>query len=337
MLRQIPSFWRTVSVPRLRNGWAVWKSFQRAKKGKGVVQRGLPVSISVEPTTTCNLRCPHCPSGLRQFTRPTGAMDDQLFNRLLNQLAPTLSYLLFYFQGEPYLNLRFLDWVQAAHERRIFTATSTNAHYLHARNAERTVRSGLDKLIVSVDGVSQASYARYRVGGKLAKVEEGVRTLLETRKRLGSRTPYVLLQFIVFRHNEDQIPAIQQLGKDWGVDEVGIKTAQIYDYENQQDFIPRNETYSRYRRDKNGLYVIKNKLLSHCWRMWHSAVVTWDGRVVPCCFDKDADHQMGSLQEHSFREIWHGDAYQRFREQLFRNRADIDICKNCTEGTEVWI
>lgn len=264
-------------------------------------------------------------------------MDDQLFNRLLNQLAPTLSYLLFYFQGEPYLNLRFLDWVQAAHERRIFTATSTNAHYLHARNAERTVRSGLDKLIVSVDGVSQASYARYRVGGKLAKVEEGVRTLLETRKRLGSRTPYVLLQFIVFRHNEDQIPAIQQLGKDWGVDEVGIKTAQIYDYENQQDFIPRNETYSRYRRDKNGLYVIKNKLLSHCWRMWHSAVVTWDGRVVPCCFDKDADHQMGSLQEHSFREIWHGDAYQRFREQLFRNRADIDICKNCTEGTEVWI
>lgn len=337
MLRQIPSFWQVASRKRLHNAWQVWRSFQRAKSGKGINQRGLPVSISIEPTTTCNLRCPHCPSGLRQFSRPTGAMDDELFARILQELAPTLSYLLFYFQGEPYLNRGFLGWVEQAKKQHIFTATSTNAHYLNEKNAARTVSSGLDKLIVSLDGVTQESYEKYRVGGQLAKVEEGVRNILKWRKKLKSRTPYVLLQFIVFRHNEDQIQAVRALGKKWGVDQIAIKTAQVYDYENGEDFIPQNEKYSRYKKDKNGIFQIKNELLSHCWRMWHSAVITWDGRVVPCCFDKDAAYQMGSLREQSFQEIWQGEAYQRFRSQLFQDRKEIDICRNCTEGTQVWV
>ncbi|MEM6297720.1 MAG: SPASM domain-containing protein [Bacteroidota bacterium] len=337
MYQLLPSFARTVSTYRIQNFYRVWRSFQRAKSGRGVQQQGLPFSLSVEPTTTCNLKCPHCPSGLRQFTRPTGAMDDALFGNILNELATSLGYLLFYFQGEPYLNTKFLEWANEAHQRRIFTATSTNAHYLNPELAEKTVRSRLSKLIVSVDGVDQESYAKYRVGGKLEKVQKGVQNLIETRKKLKSRTPFVQLQFIVFRHNEDQVEAVKQLGKSWGVDEVSIKTAQIYDYQNGDAFIPQNEKLSRYRKTSKGKYVIKNQLLDHCWRMWHSAVVTWDGRVVPCCFDKDASHQMGDLREKSFKEIWFGERYQQFREQLFRNRSEIDICKNCTEGTQVWV
>ncbi len=337
MYQLLPSFARTISPYRIQNFYRVWRSFQRAQSGKGVQQQGLPFSLSVEPTTTCNLKCPHCPSGLRQFTRPTGAMDDVLFGNILRELAPSLGYLLFYFQGEPYLNIKFLEWAKEAYQRRIFTATSTNAHYLSPELSERTVRSKLSKLIVSVDGVNQTSYAKYRIGGKLEKVSEGIQNLLRVRKKLKSLTPFVQLQFIVFRHNEDQVEEVKRLGKLWGVDEVGIKTAQIYDYQNGDAFIPHNEKLSRYRKTVAGKYVIKNQLLDHCWRMWHSAVVTWDGRVVPCCFDKDASHQMGDLREKTFEEIWFGEQYQQFREQLFRNRSEIDICKNCTEGTQVWV
>ena len=106
-----------------------------------------------------------------------------------------------------------------------------------------------------------------------------------------------------------------------GVNEVTFKTAQVYEYEHGNDLIPLREKYSRYRQNRDGTWVIKNKLLNHCWRMWHSCVITWDGKIVPCCFDKDASHVMGSLQEKKFSEIWNGAGYQKFRQSLLKSRC----------------
>jgi radical SAM protein with 4Fe4S-binding SPASM domain len=116
-----------------------------------------------------------------------------------------------------------------------------------------------------------------------------------------------------------------------------LKTAQVYDYEQGNELIPSQEKYSRYARQVDGSYRIKNYLLNHCWKLWHSCVITWDGIVVPCCFDKDAEHRLGDLKKASFREIWQSNTYQNFREQLFQGRDQIDICTNCTEGCKVWV
>lgn len=70
--------------------------------------------------------------------------------------------------------------------------------------------------------------------------------------------------------------------------------------------------------------------------MWHSCVITWDGKVVPCCFDKDAHFVLGDLKEQTFKEIWFGEKYNHFRKSLLKSRSEIEICKNCTEGTKVW-
>jgi len=115
-----------------------------------------------------------------------------------------------------------------------------------------------------------------------------------------------------------------------------LKTAQIYDYKNGSDLIPSQEIYSRYKKNNDGSYSIKNELLNHCWKMWHSCVITWDGKVVPCCFDKDAHYVLGDLTKNSFEEIWQGDKYNEFRASLLRSRNEIEMCKNCTEGTKVW-
>ena len=120
------------------------------------------------------------------------------------------------------------------------------------------------------------------------------------------------------------------------VDEVKIKTAQIYDYKNGNPLIPKNEKYSRYVPMGQGKFRLKYKIRNECWKMWHSAVITWDGKVVPCCFDKDAQHQMGNVKEKSFEEVWNGLEYTNFRKSLFKNRSSIDICTNCTEGCRVW-
>ena len=151
-----------------------------------------------------------------------------------------------------------------------------------------------------------------------------------------SKTPHVVFQFLVVKPNEHQIPEVYKLAEELGVDQVVLKTAQIYDYENGSDLIPEQEKYSRYRKNSSGVYAIKNKLLNECWKMWHSCVITWDGKVVPCCFDKDAHHVLGDLNQQTFKEIWTSEKYNNFRASLLRSRSEIEICKNCTEGTKVW-
>src|SRR5918993_749993 len=116
----------------LRKTWNASKvlgSYYISKWSGRPLQWGNPISVSFEPTTSCNLRCPECPSGLRSFTRPTGMLEDNLFKKTIDELHKKLLYLIFYFQGEPYLHPRFLDLAKYASSKGIYTATSTNAHY----------------------------------------------------------------------------------------------------------------------------------------------------------------------------------------------------------------
>jgi radical SAM protein with 4Fe4S-binding SPASM domain len=324
------------TVKRAVNAGRILSSYHYSKVTKRPAIHGLPVSISIEPTTSCNLRCPECPSGLRSFTRATGMLETSVYKNVIDQLAPTLSYLTFYFQGEPYLNPQFLEMVRYASTQKIYTATSTNAHFLKDDVARETVESGLDRLIISLDGTSQDTYESYRIGGSLEKVLQGTANVLAWKKKLRSKTPHVVFQFLVVGTNEHQIPEIYELAKKVGVDQVVLKTAQIYDYQQGSALIPKQERYSRYRRNPDGTYSLKNEMSDHCWKMWHSCVVTWDGKVVPCCFDKDAHFVLGDLNKNSFQEIWFSEKYRDFRASLLRSRSEIEICKNCTEGTQVW-
>ena len=148
---------------RIINGGKVLGSFYLSRLLNRPVQWGYPVSVSFEPTTSCNLRCPECPSGLRQFSRPTGMLQNDFFKRTIDDIHKELLYLIFYFQGEPFLNPDFLDMIKYASDKKIYTATSTNAHYLTDDVAKKTVESGLDRLIISIDGTTQDVYQQYQV------------------------------------------------------------------------------------------------------------------------------------------------------------------------------
>jgi radical SAM protein with 4Fe4S-binding SPASM domain len=331
------NFLSKVTPRRLFNMARVYSSYHVSKWTGRSVQWGMPISISFEPTTSCNLRCPECPSGLRAFSRPTGMLRRDFFTETIDQLAPDLTYLVFYFQGEPYLNPDFLSMVQYAASKKIYTATSTNAHYLKDDVARRTVESGLDRLIISIDGTTQETYQQYRVGGRLDKVLEGARNVVRWKRELKSRTPFIIFQFLVVRHNEHQIEEVQRLAEEIGVDQVRLKTAQVYDFENDPNqLIPTNNKFSRYKRGKDGKMQFKGNNQNHCWRLWHDPVITWDGAVVPCCFDKDAQHKLGSLHQQTFKELWTNGNYKVFRSKVLQSRQNIDICANCSEGVKVW-
>lgn len=331
------NFTSKLTFQRIWNAAKVIFGYYSSRIIKKPVLPGYPVSVSIEPTTACNLRCPECPSGLRSFTRPTGMLKMDTFQNIINQVSKNAVYLILYFQGEPYLNPLFFDFVSyASKKKKMYVATSTNAHYLDDDNARKTVESGLSRLIISIDGTTQDTYESYRIGGKLDKVLEGTANVVKWKKKLRSSAPHIMFQFLVVKPNEHQTNEVIQLAKQYGVDEVVFKTAQLYDYQKGNPLMPENEKFSRYKKEKNGTFKIKNKLLDHCWKLWHACVFTWDGRVLPCCFDKDAQHSLGSINNNDFKTIWKNEKYQEFRGMVLKSRKEIDICSNCTEGTKIW-
>ncbi|HEX7413017.1 MAG TPA: radical SAM protein, partial [Bacteroidia bacterium] len=227
-----------LNTKKLFNAALLFVSYHYSRITKQNKQAGMPLSLNFEPTTSCNLRCPECPSGLRSFSRPTGMLEQKFFQKTIDDLYDKLIYLTFYFQGEPYLNPSFLDMVKYASQKNIFTFTSTNAHYLNDENSKRTIESGLDKLIISIDGTTQEVYEQYRIGGSLEKVIEGTKNILKWKKQLKSKPPYIVFQFLVVKPNEHQIEDAKKLTKELGVDEIKFKTAQVYNYENGNELIP---------------------------------------------------------------------------------------------------
>lgn len=324
-------FFRYLTLQKVINYALLRSSFHLSQILQKPLIWGKPTTLSIEPTTSCNLRCPECPSGLRSFTRPTGMLQEGLFEQVIDQVKGHLSWLHLYFQGEPFLNPRFLEMVKYSDSKGIFTSTSTNAHYLQPKQVEGILSSGLKQLIVSMDGITQEVYAQYRVGGSLEKVQEGLKSLISERKKAGQNFPRIVLQFLVTGQNEHQLPALKSWAESMEVDELQLKTTQIYDFENGSDLIPPDLGYSRYVPDGNGKWKLKKQMQNKCWRMWEGAVVTWDGKVVPCCFDKDASHVMGELKDHSLAAIWSSLPYFNFRKQLLTDRSEIEICRNCTE------
>ena len=317
---------------RFSNLILLYTSYAYALFSKKTNHKGEPWSLSVETGTSCNLSCLECPSGQNQFSRPTGNMSFTDFKTIINKQKKYLIWLILYFQGEPFLNKDFFKMITYANAQKIVTTTSTNGHFLNPENAERTVKSGLKKIIISLDGLDQESYEKYRVGGDFNTVIKGIKNLQEARKKLKSASPYIVVQFIVFKTNEHQIKHLKNLKKELNIDKLEIKTAQVYSASDNNQLIPKTNKYRRYKQNKDGDWEIKNKLPNHCLRMWQGAVVTWDGNIAPCCFDKDVTYKMENLLESSFQDIKKNTKYHSFRDQVFSDRSKIDICKNCNES-----
>ena len=150
-------------------------------------------------------------------------------------------------------------------------------------------------------------------------------------------TPHVVWQFLVVGTNEHQLDTLKHMASSYGVDEFVVKTAQLDRPEDGHPLLTVNPALRRYDRSPDGRWTLRNPLLDRCWRMWQGAVVTWDGQVVPCCFDKDANHAMGTAEDGAaFRSIWRSERYQAFRRSILTDRSAIDMCRNCSEGTQVW-
>ena len=289
--------------------------------------RHLPTFVSVEPANFCQLHCPECPVGKREnASKKVLTITD--FKRLLEQVKGTVHTMQFFFQGEPLLNKDLPQMIQLAHEAGLFTIVSTNALAVTPLLAKQLMQSGLNRIIVSIDGLSEESYGAYRVGGSLHKAMEGLIALRQAKDTTGSRT-HIELQMLRLRSNENEWSTISQRYRKMGADSLTLKTAQLYDYQHGHPLMPTNEKYSRYIKRKDGLYHLKRKPGRSCHRLWTGCVITVNGDVLPCCYDKTGQYSFGNIFTSSLSDIYHSDKANRFRKSILRKRSSLSICSNC--------
>ena len=295
----------------------------------------MPLFVSVEPSAVCQLRCPECPVGMRDRSDERIKTDDakrqktfmsrEVWKRVLSEVKDCAHTIQFYFQGEPLLNKDLPQMIKEAHEAGLYTIVSTNAQAMTELMAEQLVAAGLNRIIVSMDGLSDESYNAYRIGGSLTQCIHALSFLREAKEKLGGRTT-IELQVLRLKTNEQEWKAFRYAYKRLGADRLSFKTAQLYNYSHGHPLMPSDKCYSRYVLGKDGLYH-RRKLGKGCWRVWSGAVITTTGEVLPCCYDKSHAHAYGNIMESPLRELYSNEKAMEFR------RAALDeqpqICKEC--------
>ncbi len=321
---------------KFRNAVQVLSSYFLSRLMRRYWVWGKPYTFIIEPTAICNLRCPQCPVGLKTLLRPQDNMGFAEFKKIIDDIADYTWVLLLYFQGESFINPDIIRMINYAYEKKIFTVISTNGTRLaNPVFARELAASKLGRLILSVDGATEETYQIYRQAGHFHRVIRGIRQFTAARKQMKKPFPRADLQFIVMQHNEHEMSAIRTLGKSLGVDRVIFKSPQIYDFDNAEQTLPKNPRYRRYHK-VNGEYRLKGSYSGYCKKIWYGSAITWDLKVIPCCFDKDAEFQLGDLQTQSFEAVWEGENYHRFRKLVIDRRDQIEMCRNCTEGLRIF-
>ncbi|MFW6164045.1 MAG: radical SAM/SPASM domain-containing protein [Planctomycetota bacterium] len=320
-----------ISLRRLLNAGLCYLSLRR----RWTRVLGKPFFVMIEPTNACNLRCPLCPTGCGTLDRPKAFLPLEQFQQCIDELGPYALEVNLTNYGEPMLHPDLPAMVAYAKAAGLKVRLGTNGHFLTQDSARALVEAGLDAVYISYDGVDQDSYATYRVRGDLAKVRDGVRVLREQRQALQSSAPFVELQFLVMRHNEDQIEAFRSVADELGADRRIIKPVSfnVADWDDAdtrstfQDFFPEQEQYQVYVHE-DGDWRWRRDGLDFCTAPWRTLTVLADGAIVPCCRDPRGKYTMGNVAA-GVLAVWNNDRYRAFRRSLIERREKMPICNVC--------
>jgi MoaA/NifB/PqqE/SkfB family radical SAM enzyme len=298
--------------------------------------RGLPYYYIIDICNVCNLRCPLCPTGNGRLDRKQDFITIEQYRRILERVKEHALVVSIYNHGEPFLNPDVFDIIEHTAANNIASNASSNLNWPRPIDVKDVVRSGLEYLTVSLDGVTQDVYSKYRVRGNVDEVFENMRNLLAARKALKRSTPFIEWQYIVFKHNEHEMQRARELAEEIGVDLLrfispGVPPEDLYDTSLQDKWMPDNPLYhERHPKLSEQQGFIFDRA---CYYLYRSMFIYTGGGVTPCCFAHDENHDFANIFEHSVPEIWNNDAYRSARMLFSRNppkepRRKV-LCDSC--------
>lgn len=291
---------------------------------------GMPPSLFIEPTNICNVKCPLCPTWDKRYKKKRGYMSFNQFKKIVDRLSPYLFNITLWNYGEPFLNKDIYKMIKYAKNKNIHIISSTNGYGFKDKNSlKKLMETGIDRLIVSLDGLDQKTLSKYRVNANFQHIFNGLNYIRDEKKRLNLKKPIIELQFVVMKHNEAQIEKMKKFAKELGVNEIAFKSINLYDnYELASKFLPRSKKYNRYTSNLESIRRIKNG----CSSLWFGSVIDWNGNVIPCCYDAYEYHVFGNVFKEKFSKIWNNKKYKTFRKQVLKNKSKIPLCAKCASN-----
>jgi radical SAM protein with 4Fe4S-binding SPASM domain len=298
---------------------------------------GYPVIAQVEPANYCNLACPLCLTTSITKSRPRALLAFETFKRFIDACGDYLLHLIFWNWGEPFLNPEFIRMIAYAKSKGIVVHTSTNGNVpLDAAAVEALVDSGLDSLVVAVDGITQETYEKYRYGGRLERVISNIQNIVRVRSAKGAVTPRINMRFVVMRHNEAEVSQARHLARVLGVDYFTLKTVDMPSdrgHELDKRFAPGKSDYQRYAYDKDTFN--RKPIPFVCMRPWKRITLEASGEVLACEYDYKNQYSFGNIIKMGTIDAWKSTAAGSFRRAFNLGNNSYSMCRQCTYKNRV--
>lgn len=280
-----------------------------------------PVFLAIEPVNFCNLGCSSCPT--RTSRKEKGRMSLENYKKIIEEVGDYLSSINLWNWGEPFLNKDVCEMIGLARAKQIEVCVNTNGTFLNDEKlAKKIIKSGLDRLVISLDGLTPETLSIYRTGANFKELIDGIKEVIKAKKESGQGKPLIEIQFIIMKHNERELPLLADFVEGLGADCLTVKTYNYFlNKEELKKFEPNQKKYSRYGRQlpvKNG-----------CRQAWLGLNINYDGNVVPCCFDPEERYILGNVFGGGVQETWRGQPLADFRKKLLYNKKEITICREC--------
>ena len=272
-----------------------------------------PSHVDIELSSLCDLNCPMCYTTTDEFKKNVNRkiLDFELFKKIIDECVKYNLYSIrLSLRGEAFLNPHIYDMIEYAKKSGIKEISSlTHGGHLDEEKFERLIKSDLDWLTISFDGVGEM-YNKIRAPLKFEDMVNKIKRFKEIKKEKGVSKPVIKVQTIwpaisknpeefynTFNPHVDQVasnPLIDWLFKDTMDDKIFI-----------EDFT--------------------------CPQLWQRLLIGADGKVMLCGNDELGAHIVGDINTETVYQVWHGKKLEKARKIHLDHEGvkQINICKNC--------
>ncbi len=325
----------------------------QARRRRDIRVQSRPFDLSINPSTACQLACPQCETGNGKMTRPATNMSAATHRQMLAGQVDHLFVIRYFGTGETLLNKKFPALMEEIRGKEIFTFITTNLSFKFTdQQIDELLQSGLNILGVSLDGITQETYTRYRVGGEYALVLDNMKRLLKRREELGQKYPLIEWRYLVFKHNEHEVDEVRRMARELKVDilefaqgyapEDGSGTVAMVDEFNVSPNVSGLAVESAMAEKRTRLAKLMRRvspqqlqppqLLKFTKCDWHYFGSYWypDGGVGPCCVATDISEDFGRVNQLAeFADVWNGDLYRDARALFTDDESSSSFCREC--------
>jgi radical SAM protein with 4Fe4S-binding SPASM domain len=295
-----------------------------------------PVSIFLETTNHCNLSCPLCPTGSGKMTREKGILKLKTAEKVFEETTGFIDEIVLSFYGEPFLHPKIIALIKSGKSYKHKIKLFTNLNLSPKEGWETFIQTGIDHIVVSLDGIDSGTYSSYRIGGNFANVIANLKSILSSKSNQHVKVPLIEIQMLALKQNERQYKQFLQLCEEYGVDVVKLKFANLGEkptIEIANQFLPVNKDYHYYNKQikiKIRQDLIKKSHNFTCKELYLGpAIISWNGDFILCCRDHNNKVKLGSINKKTIWDFWNGEEMSLIRENQKKSESRFKMCSTC--------